>query len=54
MSNKTELQANNLDIQALINKASTLPQIIVSTVEIEDGSSSFYPEGSLYIVYEEE
>ena len=53
MPNKSELQSNNLDIQALINKATTLPQIVVSTVEIEDESPSFYPKGSLYIVYKE-
>ena len=53
MSNKSELQSNNEYIQTLINKANTLPQIVGSTVDIGEGSSSSYPEGSLYVVYKE-
>lgn len=56
MSYKNELQSNNVDLQGILDVVNSMPdrpQIIASTTEIEEGSSSSYPENSLYIVYEE-
>lgn len=44
---------NTSDLEKILKTIENLPKTITSTTEIAEGSESPYPEGSLYIVYEE-
>lgn len=48
-----ENSTNSIPAGEFASRINAIPKIITSTTEIEEGSASNYPNGTLYIVYEE-